>query len=240
MQCGYVVSDLHLLAQRSVAAEHVEAMHAAAAAADFFVLNGDIFDFRWSALPTVAESVAAAAEWLRAFVARHRECRFIYVLGNHDGVQAWAERVAVLAGEIPNLECHASHVRINGALFLHGDLALDNHRLTSLARTIPPAEPIKSAGWKLAYRLLVATRAHRCLVAIRGKSRCARRLFRALNGNGKHALAGVTNIYFGHSHVPFSGYAHEGITFHNTGSAIRGLWFNMLRVQLSDAEDGQA
>ena len=47
---GYVVSDLHLLTRRTAAGSHRSRLTTAAAAADYFVLNGDIFDFRWSTL----------------------------------------------------------------------------------------------------------------------------------------------------------------------------------------------
>ena len=36
------------------------------------------------------------------------------------------------------------------------------------------------------------------------------------------------HCYFGHTHQPFSNFRHDGIQFHNTGSAIRGMGFNPL------------
>ena len=41
------------------------------------------------------------------------------------------------------------------------------------------------------------------------------------------------DCYFGHTHLPFTGYEHEGIVFHNTGSAIRGMSFRPLFFRLS-------
>ena len=41
---------------------------------------------------------------------------------------------------------------------------------------------------------------------------------------------GITDIYFGHTHLAFSDFRYEHLTFHNTGSAIRGLQCNMLAV----------
>jgi UDP-2,3-diacylglucosamine hydrolase len=38
----------------------------------------------------------------------------------------------------------------------------------------------------------------------------------------------VRDCYFGHTHLPFSGFDHEGVRFHNTGSAIHNLEFNPL------------
>ncbi|MBC8372298.1 MAG: hypothetical protein ISS69_08100 [Phycisphaerae bacterium] len=47
MPTGYVISDLHMFARWSKPGKYLEQMHEAASGADFFVLNGDIFDFRW-------------------------------------------------------------------------------------------------------------------------------------------------------------------------------------------------
>ena len=47
---------------------------------------------------------------------------------------------------------------------------------------------------------------------------------------------GLTDIYLGHSHLPFSDFSYAGLTFHNTGSTIRGLEWNMLKVEPGYAE----
>ncbi|MHC4202208.1 MAG: metallophosphoesterase, partial [Planctomycetota bacterium] len=136
VRSGHVISDLHMFAPWSVADRHMDEFHAAAARSDFIVLNGDIFDFRWAALPTVADAVAAAVEWLRAFVAGHPGCRFFYVLGNHDGHPLFAERLAALAEGEGNLEWHASHLRLGDNLFVHGDLPLQYPGKDPFARTL--------------------------------------------------------------------------------------------------------
>jgi len=48
----------------------------------------------------------------------------------------------------------------------------------------------------------------------------------------------VRDCYFGHTHLPFSNYRHGGVSFHNTGSAIRGMGFNpiLFEAQASHAE----
>ncbi len=40
----------------------------------------------------------------------------------------------------------------------------------------------------------------------------------------------ITDVYFGHTHAPFAGYRSGGLTFHNTGSAIRGMAGGLLPV----------
>jgi UDP-2,3-diacylglucosamine hydrolase len=51
-----------------------------------------------------------------------------------------------------------------------------------------------------------------------------------------HACPGwrdrTRHCYFGHSHLPFSNWEHDGIFFHNTGSAIRGMSFNPLFFEI--------
>lgn len=39
-------------------------------------------------------------------------------------------------------------------------------------------------------------------------------------------LEGVSNCYFGHTHVPFSNHRHNVVTYFNTSSGIRGMGFN--------------
>ncbi|MBX3438851.1 MAG: hypothetical protein KF861_15270, partial [Planctomycetaceae bacterium] len=60
------VSDLHLFANRSRADRYLEAIERAADAADLCILGGDIFDFRWSTLPSTEATVESAVAWLRA------------------------------------------------------------------------------------------------------------------------------------------------------------------------------
>jgi len=57
---GLVLSDLHLLARRSDGAALIESRRSDFSGIDVLVLNGDTFDFRWSALSNLATSVAAA------------------------------------------------------------------------------------------------------------------------------------------------------------------------------------
>ena len=40
------------------------------------------------------------------------------------------------------------------------------------------------------------------------------------------------DCYFGHTHMPFINHEHDGIRFHNTGSAIHNLEFNPLDFEI--------
>lgn len=239
MQSGYVISDLHLFAQRSVAQEYLPEIRAAAAEADFFVLNGDMFDFKWTVLPTVADTVEAAIQWLRELAADHPRCRFFYVLGNHDRLQPFADRLADLAAESDNLEWLRSHLRIGTVLFLHGDVPIVNVRRRGLARSARTAIRRKGRFLNFCYRVVVAMGVHRLFTWANWPRRFAKRILRALRAVPADLLEGLTDVYFGHTHRPFADYRYGGLTFHNTGSAIRGLRCNLAAVRAtSEANPG--
>lgn len=229
-ESGYVISDLHLFAKRSVAARYQHAMHAAAEKADFFVLNGDIFDFCWTTLASIERTMAAACKWLEDLATAHPRCRFIYVLGNHDGLEPFARRLETLCRHVPNLQWHPSYARIGTSLFFHGDIPLGKRRGTIFQRKL--ARLGSRRGWaiKAGYDLVVATRLHKGVASLHWAPRCSRRIMRMLNTNHSEILHGVTDIYFGHTHRAVSNHHHEGIRFHNTGSTIEGLRCNLLKV----------
>jgi UDP-2,3-diacylglucosamine hydrolase len=60
MPRGLVISDLHLFSPRSKAVELLVGIQEKLASADVLVLNGDIFDFRWSTLPDTQATIVAA------------------------------------------------------------------------------------------------------------------------------------------------------------------------------------
>ena|ERR1051326_9579416 len=70
---GIVLSDLHLFARRSRAADCLQSLRADLASADVVVLNGDRFDFRWRTLRDRRTTVAAAIDGLRTLVIEFAE-----------------------------------------------------------------------------------------------------------------------------------------------------------------------
>ena len=136
---GYFISDLHLFSRRSQAAEHAESLQQTAAKAKTFVLGGDIFDFRWSTLPSTEATVSAAIRWLDALVAAHRTCDFHFVLGNHDCNSRFVDALDKYARKQPNLEAHPYLLRIGKAVFLHGDVADHPEMCRGPAYPPPPA-----------------------------------------------------------------------------------------------------
>lgn len=228
---GHVISDLHLFAHRSVADSYMNDMHRAAAASDFFVLNGDIFDFRWSTLATVEDSLEAAIDWLRTLVASHPACRFFYTLGNHDCYEPFIERLAVLAMNTPNLQWYPSHFWLGSALFLHGDLPLARRRTGRATRTFHDTLGNNSRTRRMLYRSFVAVRGHRLVASLHRPRRCAKRITRWLDLAAEGSTENLTDVYFGHTHLAFSDFDYSGLRFHNTGAAIRGLSNRILAVR---------
>ncbi|MCP4375667.1 MAG: hypothetical protein GY794_05770 [bacterium] len=231
MPAGYVISDLHMFARWSAPRKYIEQMHEAASGADFFVLNGDIFDFRWSLLPNVEATIDAAVDWLGEFASAHPNCTVYYIMGNHDGFAGLAGRVAELSGEVANFQWRPAYLRMGGVLFTHGDLFWRNghnpfeRNIPATARRIPPL-----IGW--AYHLIHTIQGTRLVHAMWPAWRCARHIVKSLKSLPDELSGGITDIHSGHTHIPVSDFEYQGITFHNTGSGIRGLRCNMCEVSI--------
>ena len=158
LQHGYVLSDLHMFAHRSTAADHLSAVREVAGGADFLVLNGDIFDFRWSTLAGADETAHVAVDWLASLVLGVNGCEVFYVLGNHDRFAFFADHLQGLTEQTDNFHWHASHVRLGRCLFLHGDLVFDRKCAdaeTWLESNGDPNTVHKPTGW-IGVLLLIA------------------------------------------------------------------------------------
>ena len=239
MRLGHVVSDLHLYAQRSVAARHLDTLHEAAARSSFFVLNGDIFDFRWSRLGGLNAAMEAGVGWLAELGGRHPHCRFHYVLGNHDAIEPFVRMVRDALPAIPNLTLHEAILKVGDSLFLHGDTALHPQAgLGPSSRRLKPTDRVKGRTLSVLYRAVCASQLHRAVAAVATPRRSARAILRALHREDGPWLRGVTDIYFGHTHLPFNNLEVGGYRFHNTGSAIVGMRWNMLPVHARDIAPG--
>lgn len=231
MQTGAVISDLHLFTHRSTAAEQMQRIYEVARRSDFFVLNGDIFDFRWTMLDTVDETVIEAAEVLRHLAVEVPTCNVFYIMGNHDANVGLGKLLDALAEDVENFNWHPSHLRIGRNLFLHGDLPLQPGRADPLLRDLKYRERRRAQGLHVGYRVLVATRLHRLVAWMHSPQWCARRILSALRSFHPDLLDGLSDIYFGHIHKPFSDFRFDGIRFHNTGSAVRGLKCQLLEIR---------
>lgn len=233
----YFVSDLHLLSSRSNAELYHDAIVRTAAVAHDFVLGGDIFDFHWSRAATLEHALDEAICWLEDLALDAPNCRFHYVLGNHDHVPALMKRLAKLAVREANFAWHEYCLRLGGAVFLHGDIVERDMDADQLAQARLRRPHTQRAGnvrnW--IYDMAVATRVHVPIPYFRHrKERMARRILNHLREFGHGPESGVRNIYFGHTHLPMSDYVYQSVAFHNGGASIKGIPFHILRVDTSD------
>jgi UDP-2,3-diacylglucosamine hydrolase len=227
---GFVVSDLHIFAERSIANEHLEAIGRAARRGPCLVLNGDIFDFKWTTLKCIDSTIDQAVAWLEILSQEHPGCQIHYVLGNHDGLKPFAHRVAELCQACPNLKLHSAVLRLGNKLFMHGDLALDPGYRQGLERELMQSVRKKGRLMTLGYSLLTKSGSHRGISLFQVKKTQAVQIVAYLKHH--HLHAGITDVYYGHTHVPFHNYHYDGIAFHNTGSTIRRLKPNFLEFPL--------
>lgn len=227
---GFVVSDLHIFAERSIANEHLGTIGRAASRSPCLVLNGDIFDFKWTTLKCIDSTIDEATAWLETLCQAHPECQIHYVLGNHDALKPFTHRVARLGGHCPNLKLHPSYLRLGHNLFMHGDLALTPGIRKELERELMQTVRKKGKLMNLGYSLLTKTGSHCGISLFQVKKAQATQIIAYLKHH--HLHAGVTDVYYGHTHVPFHNYHHDGIAFHNTGSTIRKLKPNFLEFTI--------
>lgn len=227
---GVVVSDLHIFTERSIADKHMEAILKAARTAPYLVLNGDIFDFKWTTLRCVDTTIAKAVDWLDALCKEHPQCQVHYVLGNHDALEPFVHRMKELDRHHRNLQVHPAWFRMGHNLFLHGDLALDPEARLRAERSLMASVDKKGKFLNLSYSLLTQAGGHCCVSLFHFKRQLASQITSYLKHH--HLHAGITDVYFGHTHTPFRNYHYEGIAFHNTGSTIRRLNPNFLEFRL--------
>jgi len=232
---GVVVSDLHLFARRSRGPDCVNSLRAELASATVLVLNGDIFDFRWSTLRDRETTVAAALAWLRDLLEACPRCQIHYVLGNHDCLTLFREKLAARASTLPRLQWYEHDLRLGAALFLHGDCADETMDPPGLRRYRECWENDRPRGTLPAAAYAAADRLGITLFALKQRfpqRQTVERIVHYLDRAWPDWRDSVRDCYFGHTHLPFSDYRHEGVAFHNTGSAIRGRDFNPIVFEM--------
>jgi UDP-2,3-diacylglucosamine pyrophosphatase LpxH len=236
-QQTYFISDLHLFCRRFDGERFWQKTREAAGHARVFVLGGDIFDFRWTTMSTIEDTVDEAIRRLQLLVADNRECMFHFILGNHDHHKAFLKRLKQLEQIESNLSWHPYYFRHGASLFLHGDVASNKMNHESLKRKRSRWLHVRKRG-RIANRLYdVAVCAHAHTLVYRivyPKHVVAKRLLAYLEGIGHGPMTGVANVYFGHTHLPLSGYTHGGVRFHNCGAPVKGCTFRILEDVVSD------
>lgn len=229
----FFVSDLHLFANRSNAHGYLERIGEAASRADYFVLGGDIFDFRWASIPPL-RAAEAAARWLTQLTSDCRNCHFHLVLGNHDYHQVLIDRLVRLEKQISNLSWYPFYVRLGTSVFLHGDVAerrMDARRL-SKARSEWLDRRRRGPFMSKMYDVVVLTRLHKPVPhLVFSKRIVVRRIFRYLESIGQGPADGIRDVYFGHTHKNLADFQYHGLTFHNGGAGIKGIKFRIIEAR---------
>jgi UDP-2,3-diacylglucosamine hydrolase len=193
------------------------------------VLNGDTFDFKRAIYASSAETAQHATTWLRELSKRAPATSFFYVLGNHDSQTHFVRALTAALPEMPNVSLINDSLRLGSSLFLHGDvvdLPLNTDDISQVRSRYAQAEP--DWGSRLFSQLVTRLRVNKIEYLRHSKRMLAERIIRHLARTQNGALDGLSDIYFGHTHVPFKDFEHQGLRFHNTGSMIRGLpWMPM-------------
>ena len=229
------VSDLHHFSRRSRTSVYERTLREALETSDRVVLGGDIFDFKWSTLPSHRATVDAAIEWLADLVQLYPHCQIDYVLGNHDFDEKLMEHLTELAGTMPRFAWHPYVMQLGESLFLHGDVAdrrIDHHRLEQVRhawKTHRRPHPIRHDlyDWAVKFRLhrVPSMVLHRPVVV-------AQRLLHYIDRHPELSRESIRRIYFGHTHAAIDGLEWEGIRFYNGGAPMPGLKFKPIRFQL--------
>ncbi len=231
----YFLSDLHLFSRRSLAPWQQEAIEEATAKASTLVLGGDIFDFRWSMLPSLNRSIDAAVAWLGDLAAQNSKCDLHFVLGNHDYNRTFLAELDSLASTTGNLHWHRTHFRLGQSLFLHGDVAdkpeLCHQKLLLRRQKYWADEPPQGAVANRLYDLAMQANLHQFAKLVHRHRRVTSRLRSYVERIGHGEESGLRNVYFGHTHYALRNYEREGIVFHNGGAPMKGLRFEIVPVE---------
>ncbi len=231
---GLVISDLHLLARRSVGETLLNEIEPQLQRCEVLVLNGDTFDFRWSTLASEAASIDAAIAWVEAWAARFAGRKMHFIEGNHDCHGEFRQRLDDLAESLPQVHVHEQCLLLGDQLFLHGDCAnrkMDVAAMNSFRRSWSVDKPrgrFSAAMYDFADKTGLCGQFHRRYFP---QGIAVARVAHFLD----HALpdwrASASDCYFGHTHLPFRDHQHDGVRFHNTGSGICGMGFQPLQFE---------
>ena len=229
---GLVVSDLHLFARRSEGELLLRSVAPQVHASKVIIFNGDTFDFRWSERGSERESVDAALEWLEKFIDSVPDKDVHFLLGNHDCLAVFVEKLKKWEATVGRFFSHEYHLKIGRCLFLHGDVANRRMGVDDLRKfrkqwaSDRPRKPWQRRVYQATDLLKLSSAFHKLYFP---PQRAVERVVFHLNEAFPKWQSEFDDIYFGHTHLGFEGYAHSGVRFHNTGSGIKGMGFSPLK-----------
>jgi UDP-2,3-diacylglucosamine pyrophosphatase LpxH len=221
---GYVVSDLHIFGCCSLYQHYLPVFYSQVASHEIIVLNGDTFDFKRSTLPSSTETTRHAIAWLADLAHRASAAQIFYILGNHDSHELFVRSLREALPALPNVSLIPDSLQLGSALFLHGDLVDlpdNNEDLAFVRAPYTHVEPTWQS--RLFARAVTYLRANRIDYLRHSKRALAEKILCYLEKNQPQATKGISEVYFGHTHIPFDNFIYQGIRFRNTGSMIRGL-----------------
>ena len=225
---GLVISDLHLFSSRSEGFRLMDNLEKKLANVDLLVLNGDIFDFKWSQLSSEDETITKAVIWLENLIVNFSNLEVHYILGNHDCITKFTGSLKKLSSKHKSLKVHGTQLQIDRLLFLHGECTnwkMDESDLIrfrhawSQKKTSPRSHALLYDAMD---KLGISKGFHNCYYP---KPVTVKRVAYHLDKILPNWREKIDHCYFGHTHLAFQNYSLHGVHFHNTGSGIRGMEF---------------
>lgn len=237
---GTTFSDLHLLADRQPLKHFEKWMTKWQKEYDLCILNGDIFDFRWSRERDRDRSLIRAERWLRGLMEPYQRAQFVVLQGNHDSVPHYQMLLRKLQGEYEHFHWQEHWWVLGNKVFLHGDVPDVSGRMETLQQyrdhhsgmSMQSPHPIKHWVYSKATQAGLTGIIPRILP---WKKQC-RNTHAFLRTQLGHRYDNIQDVYLGHTHVHYSDYSHHGIRFHNCGAPLKGAKFYPNDFEFTQAE----
>lgn len=221
---GLTVSDLHLFSHHSRTRSILCNLEDVASSVDLLVLNGDIFDFKWTQHGGVVSSVEVAMRQLEHLLGALPNCEVHVVLGNHDAVPAYQAALNSLSEAEGRFYWHEFVCQLEDRIFLHGDVVHagpDNAAIRQFRDRMRPFEKDLRLR-RVAHDAVHRSKLPRLAFGVVPKRLLAARILRYLENEGWLRRVRVSDVYFGHTHSAFENFTFRGIRFHNSGSSTLG------------------
>jgi len=232
---GLVVSDLHMFTERTRAEYVLGDIYGQLRDCDVLVLNGDIFDFRWTTFKTVSQTIKEAIAWLEHITVQFPACRLHYVQGNHDCNSAFSSALTMLTSKAPNFYWHKDCLFLNNAVFLHGDCVHRKVGSKGLDAYRKPWKTVRKKGRaaNACYDIIMKSGIAEAVPKLYFKpERMAKRILSYIETKDEAVNTKVEHVFVGHTHMPYQHFSFGGKMFHNTGCALFRNKFNLLRFEM--------
>ena len=236
------VSDVHIGAKVSNYPVYKKALLEKMAASDHVVLDGDIFELFYipgskSKKPRdiikhiVEGHIDESVAWLEAFLKEHPKVQVHFVLGNHENIRHFRKGLDKLQEEYKNFEWDPQAIRLGDALIVHGDLQMDGEQ-SDEKRPISRLRHVRDESRWTEQLAAVDAPGQSVVDWLRAPEEAVPLMCQRLKENEENKeftnrhegkthqldLGWIKHVFFGHTHVKFDNYLHQGIRFHNTGA----------------------